>query len=140
MFAHVDDLILSPDLARILWYTSWLTLGSGLYAVWRGAYALAVLTLAIFLTSINYWRWPDRGLRRYVDMGVVQIGLVGHLVAAVVTGSWGYCLLTGLGMACYFVGEAAHQRGPEGWRTSTMWHAGLHVLANAGNVVLYSGF
>lgn len=138
IFGPIDELVLPPDLSRILWWTSWLTFGSGLYAVWRGAYGLAVLTMAIFLTSINYWRWPDRGLRRYVDMTVVQVGLVGHLVAAVAVGSWGYCLLTGLGAACYLVGEAAHRRGPEGWRASTAWHAGLHVLANIGNLVLYA--
>ena len=136
IFAPIDELVLPQDLSWILWWTSWMTFGSGLYAVWRGAYGLAALTMAIFLTSINYWRWPDMGLRRYVDMTVVQVGLVGHLVAAVAVGSWGYCLLTGLGGLCFSAGWLARETDP---RASVLWHAGLHLFANIGNLVLYAG-
>lgn len=136
MFGPIEELVLTPDLARVLWWTYWLTFGSGMYALWRGAYWLAALTLAIFLTSINYWRWPDMGPRRYIDMSVVGVGLVGHLVAAVTVGSWGYCVVTGLGVVCYSLGRKAHETDPH---ASTAWHAGLHLLANVGNVILYSG-
>lgn len=133
-------MILAPVHSRLLWRTSWCSLVSGLCGLAFGHVWLAGGALAVFLTSVNYWRAPDRGWRFWVDVGAVQLALVAHVWMALRAPLvWGllYGVLTGVGLLCFFAGVRAHQRGHE--RESVLWHAGLHVAANLGNLALYWG-
>lgn len=68
--------IISKPYSNFLWYTSWLSCISGLFAVYRGHYYLAPAPFGVWLTSINYWYHPDYSWRRYIDMIYVHIAII----------------------------------------------------------------
>jgi hypothetical protein len=133
-------MILSPYNARILWRTSWCSLASVIGGLAFGHVWLAGSAGVVLLTSLNLWRAPVRGWRFWMDVGAVQFALVAHIWMALrAPFFWAttYGLLTGAGMLCFLAGMQAHRQGRE--RESALWHAGLHVAANAGNLALYWG-
>lgn len=42
-----------------------------MYAVYNGYYGLSICSGGVFLTSINYWIYPNYSWRRYLDMTYV---------------------------------------------------------------------
>jgi hypothetical protein len=122
--------------ARFLWWLSGLTLANGIYAGgWCGQWDLSAIMILTYLTSIAYWWHPTKGMRQLVDMYTVRANLASHLWAGATRGShWSYFVLTATALSCYGVSVAIHKRGR--W-DSVFWHAGLHVLGNAGHLVLY---
>ena len=104
-------------------YASFLSLGSALFAVRVGQHPL--VPLAVFLTSINYWRRPTPGIRRTLDMIVVCLGGVYQLSYP----SAAYRISVLVCLVCYFVARR---------RRSARWHCALHIVANAGNCLLYA--
>jgi hypothetical protein len=134
------ELIVTPAQAQFLWWLSWLTLGSGVYAGGRcGAWGLSALMTGTFLTSINYWRLPVAGLRRQMDVTMVRANLAGHLLAgAMAGGPAAYFVLTAIALSCYGVGVRVHREGQHRWWESVLWHSGLHVIGNLAHILLYN--
>ena len=130
---------MTPTQARFLWWLSWLTLANGLYAgCGCSQWDLSAIMVATFLTSVNYWRRPVPGWRRSLDVAAVRTNLVGHLWAGATRGApWPYFVLTAVALSCYGIGVHVHGKGRHRWWESVAWHAGLHVLGNAGHLVLY---
>ena len=131
------DLIL-PDHHWILWKTSWYSLVSALFAASLGKFDLAIGPMAIFLTSINYWYHPDYSWRRYLDMAVVTTALTYHLYRAYFAeNGLVYYVLIVIALSCFQIGQYYYSNKKE-WE-STVSHAGLHVIGNIANIILYSG-
>jgi hypothetical protein len=76
---------LSPKYARWLWFSSWMHSITVLVAVSMHVYDLALLATIVLFTSLNYWKLPDYGWRRYADILCVQIGLWWSIIRTVDT-------------------------------------------------------
>ena len=67
-----SGLVLPPAHSLFLWRSSWISLLSGIYAIWRRHYILAPVPLGVWITSINYWRHPvQNSIRRKMDISYV---------------------------------------------------------------------
>ena len=126
--------------ARRLFATSLLTIFSIWFSAVAGLYDLTAVASAILATSLNYWRLPTYGWRRTIDMYTVSLGLVYQLVTLVRSApaevQLTYCSFLGLAILCYLKARHCHLVRRD-TNLSTMWHAGLHLSANVGNVYLY---
>lgn len=131
--------VLPPRQAQLIVNAAWLSAASGAFAWWRGHADLALVPLSVCATSLLYWRAPTLGLRRRIDICVVQLGLWWQLwrAAGADYGGW-YVLLTSIGIASFLLGVYCSRVLKSTW-ASTFLHIGVHVLGNAANVILYSG-
>lgn len=77
------QLALPPEYSKWLWRTSWTHSISVVVALSVHAYDCAIMPGIVLATSLNYWRHPDFGWRRYVDIICVQIGLSWNVVRIV---------------------------------------------------------
>ena len=77
-----NNCILQPEQYNFLWKTSFLSLFSSLYGIYKGYNDISYSTFAVFLSSINYWKKPNYSWRRYLDITVVNISLIYHLLRA----------------------------------------------------------
>lgn len=130
--------ILYPDQCKFIWNTSWSSLASVTYAIYRGHYSLSMVAGSVLLTSLNYWRLPNSSFRKYLDMSVVGVSLSYQLLRSIGAqhASLHYLLMM-ISLACYPVGIYFYNIG-DYW-ASTYIHSALHVIANISNMVLYSG-
>ena len=132
-------LVLPPNYANVLWYVSWLSLASAIYAWKRGYPDLAAVPGGVWMTSINYWRKPDYSWRRYVDMAYVHTALVYQILRANDSQHQRvYYLILALGCMFFPFGVYFHQKMD--LRKSTWCHLMVHLLGNVSNLILYSGY
>jgi len=133
-----DGLILPRDDYLILYRLSYISLLSGVVALLFRHYDLCVAPFSVCATSTLYWRRPDYGFRRALDVTVVHAALAFQLWRAreAEHGRY-YYAITGVGAVAFLLGVLAYRRGAV--RLSTLLHGAVHVLANAANLVLYVG-
>ncbi|KAJ1490922.1 hypothetical protein T484DRAFT_1934257 [Baffinella frigidus] len=151
-----DDGLALPSLhSKWLYRCSHLCVLTALLAASLGKWDLFMIPFGAGITSINYWRRPDYGWRRYVDIVCIQLCVYWNLVRAVDVSEPARTL--------FFVTEAAAilsfapamyycRRPADGnWTRflqhehadarslclSTFWHSLVHVLGNLANVILY---
>jgi len=133
-----DGCILYKEQYQFICKTSFLCIISGIYALHRGYYGMALGPTVVFLTSINYWRKPDFSWRRYVDMAVVKISLLCHFITSIRSNRfWSYNLTIVTSVLFYLLGIEYYKRKMY-WH-STYSHSMLHLIANVANIILYSG-
>jgi hypothetical protein len=136
--ASLDQLILPKPQYTFLWRLSWLSLLSGIYALYRQHYYLAPAPIGVWLTSINYWRYPDYSWRRYVDIIYVHTALVYQIVKAYnMQNAKEYYMILAIGVAFYPIGVYFHSH-KKLW-LSTICHSQIHIFGNISNFVLYMG-
>ena len=122
---------------------SFLSFLSSIYALYCGVYDLAIVPGGVFLTSVNYWRYPIHGWRRNLDMSYVASALVYQNYRAYYMATEGhdyillYYALMFFSMICYPISLHLHKK-KDLWG-STYVHCLLHVVANIANLVLYGG-
>lgn len=132
------ECVLYPEQYIILYNVSFLSLGSSIYAVYNGHYALSLCPGGVFITSVNYWRKPDYSWRRYVDMTYVGLALMYQLYRSYKSQYMiEYYALMILAISLYPIGMYYHKRKLY-WH-GTYAHCLLHIVSNIANVVLYSG-
>ena len=130
--------ILSPQYYTLIWRVSWINAVSCMYAVYMNHVDLAFAPGGILITSLLYWYKPDYSWRRYVDMTYVHFALIYHLCRA-----WNaefaipYYAMKAISLAMYQIGVYYYRQGDH--ERSTQYHCLLHVIANAANIVLYTG-
>ena len=122
---------------RCIYYTSWLSLFSSMYGFYRCHYDLAFLQLLTFLASVNYWRDPDFGVRRWVDIGAVVTTSGYHIIRAydMQRRTEFYSLL-----ACSFISYALswqYQFKGNLW-IAAYFHNGVHIFVCFSSLALYS--
>ena len=130
------DTILNLEQSTAIYYVSHILLISSVYAFYQKHYHLFIAPAAIFVTSIHYWKKPDYSYRRYLDMLVVWVGFLRqHFYAYNMKYANIYYILMILASSCFPIGIYLHKK--DSWK-STYAHIMLHLLANIGNIILYS--
>ena len=130
--------ILDKEQYIIIYRISYLLLGSSMYAVYNGYYCLAICPSGVFLTSINYWIYPDYSWRRYLDMTCVKL-LLSYQMYKAYSSQYMipyYSLMT-LAIGMYILGIYYYNKRLY-WH-STYSHCMLHIISNIANILLYSG-
>jgi hypothetical protein len=134
-----SGLVLPKSQCTFLWRLSWLSLFTGIYALYRQHYDLAPVPLGVWLTSINYWRHADYSWRRYFDIIYVHLALVYQIIRAYKAHhATAYYILLAIGMSFYVIGVLFHKRG-DTW-LSTLCHGQVHILGNMSIFLLYSAY
>jgi len=113
------------------------SLMSSIYGFQRNM-TLSYVQMSVFITSVNYWRKPTRGIRRNIDIMAVIIGISAHLYSSTKTNQLrmygtSMCICGGL----YGLSWCLYKKGYL-W-ASTISHGLIHVSANIANVLLYRG-
>jgi hypothetical protein len=130
--------MISPEQAHFLWRTSWFSLGSSLYALYRGHYDFFLVPGGVFLTSINYWGAHHDDWRRRLDMCYVSLAFLYQTLAATSAEYAAlYYFLSVLGVISYPAGWYYYRQG-DVWM-SVYVHSLIHSIGNVANVALYSG-
>ena len=62
-----------------MFFTSFSFLFSAIIAWYHDLDYLFLVDLGLFLTSVNYWRWPINNWRRWIDMAWVFVTCVSHI-------------------------------------------------------------
>ena len=132
------ECILYPKQYKLIYNVSFLSLGTSIYAVYNGYYLMALCPGGVFLTSINYWRKPDYSWRRYFDMVYVKLAIMYQIYKAYRSQ---YMLQY---YAIMFFSVSMYPLGVYYYKKKLYWHSTyahcvLHIIANIGNIVLYSG-
>ncbi len=121
---------------KILWCTSWLGLISCGIALYKEFYDFAFVTFIVFLTSINYWKYPINNWRRKVDMFCVQLGILYKIIKAYyVKDNYYYYIVLSFALSFYIFALYFNKKNKL-W-LSTVSHSLLHFFGNISNVVLY---
>jgi hypothetical protein len=94
-----------------------------------------IVSSAVFLTSINYWKNPIIGWRRNIDITTVTISCIYQSTKAFnSTNRDLYFIIILLCILCY-----AKARTTKNLNHSSLWHCSIHILANIANIILYNG-
>jgi hypothetical protein len=133
------ETILEKEQYIILYRVSYLSLFSALYAFYMTHYSLAIVPGSVFLSSIHYWKKPDYSYRRYLDMAVVKTAVIyQHYMAYNAQYANMYYGILYVAMLSYPI--AVYYYNKKDYWKSTYAHMMLHIIANIGNIVLYSGY
>ncbi len=134
---YSDGLIVPRPHADYMWKVAWWCVPAGLYAVYRKHYDLALVPFGVWLTSLTFWRQPVYGWRRNLDIAYVSCALGWQVFRSLgAEYQYTYYALVGSGIGCYAASWLVHAQSV--W-LSTILHAGLHILSNMSNVMLYHG-
>ena len=132
----MSQLVLPPDHSKKLLRISFLSLGSCIFALLNSVYDGAYVAGSVFLFSINYWRNPVYGTRRNIDItnNLLCLAYQTWRCFSVATPfTLGFLLFTYAGLGCFFVSRHLDDR------LGTVAHMFTHILANIGNLILYTG-
>ena len=131
----------SPAQGAFLFRVSALELLSGCAALACGHADLCWVPFSVAATSLLYWSAPTYSWRRYADMATVQVGLWYQVFRAVGAENMAaFYILNCFAAAAFFAGQRFDRASiaTSSW-AGVLCHGLVHVLANAANVVLYSG-
>jgi hypothetical protein len=136
MKRDVEELVQTPENSDRIVCASFLAFVSVFYSALVGAYDCTAVTAAVLVSSVNYWRRPTRGFRRNIDIAAVAVAL-GYQTFRSFDSSYqfAYLLAVTAAGACYLAARLSDDKG-----VASMWHCGIHVIGNVGNVALYYGF
>jgi hypothetical protein len=127
---------LPPKYYIILWRTSWFGLISSCFALYKQFYDFAFLSFIVFLTSINYWKFPINNWRRKVDMFCVQCGLTYKIIKAYnVKENYYYYTVLSFALS-FYIFSLYFSKKNKLW-LSTLSHSLLHFFGNISNIILY---
>ena len=133
------DCMYKPEQYKMIYITSYLAVGSSIYAVYNGHYLISLCPAGIFLTSINHWRKPKLySWQRCLDLTYVNLSLIYQLYKAYRSQyMMQYYVLTFLAISFYPLGNFYYNK-------KLYWHSAyahciLHIIANIANIFLYSG-
>ena len=122
--------------ANYLFFTSCLSLVSGIYALYKKQYNFAIYPLGVFITSINYWIHPINDWRRYVDMTYVTFAIISQSFYAFEHPNFKPYFITILIGALFYPVSRYFQNIY--LPLSTLCHSMIHIVANIANFILYS--
>jgi hypothetical protein len=120
--------------------TSNISLISAIYGYNYNAYPtrLWLLPLCTYVNSVNYWRKPELGWRRNLDIFVTCSALVCQniIVYNTIKHVYLYCVLITMTASMYPIGYFFYWR--QWYKMSTLSHMLLHILGNLAHLSLYS--
>ena len=133
-----NECILCPAQYFLIWRVSFLSLFSSMYAIYNKHYDLAIVPGGVFCTSIMYWYKPDYSWRRTIDMSYVKIALCYQIIRAY-NSTYYKLYYFSLIVSVLFYPLGIYFYKKKLFWNSTYSHCLLHVFANMGNFILYSG-
>lgn len=129
--------VIGKEHANRIYNISHLSIISIYYAMSLGLYDMMIVPSSVLVTSLNYWRNPIKGLRRNIDICTVQIGLFYNLLRSFESSTRLYYWISLIiGIVCFLKSELLKEYEC----ISMYWHCCVHISANIGNMILYSGF
>lgn len=138
-YQNTDKYVLHPDQCKFIYNIAYLSLFSSLYATYKKLYFMACCPGGVFITSIYYWKNPTfDSPRRYIDIGFLSLALGYQIYTAYYSQyialyySIMLCAVSFYPLGYYFYNRNLY------WK-STYAHCMIHIIANIGNIILYSG-
>ena len=133
-----DEEYLIKKVSKKLWLTSWLIPVSFFYAIYQKKYALSVIPLTIFLTSLNYWKDGNNLQARRLDIAALILAFIiqGNYATQVNT-AFKYHFTIALGLFFWVMGNVLFKK--ETFLVSVTCHQLVHFLGTLANLFLYSG-
>jgi hypothetical protein len=131
-----NGLVVPKPQANYLFYTSFFSLISTLYGLYKKEYLNTIGVFSIFITSINYWRDPVYGWRRNIDIVASILGLSLNSINSYNHPRRGslnrmlLCCLLFYPLGYYFQNKSLH--------LSTFFHSLIHILGNMICISYYS--
>ena len=124
------------EASRNLYYSSFLTILSVLVSYYFSLHVLSYSTTSVLLSSINYWRYPIKGLRRNIDITLVIISLLTHLYYSFSYYYINYVYIVLLSFLFYFISNRLINIGF--YWIGMQFHLLIHLTSNINNLLLYS--
>jgi hypothetical protein len=130
-------MIATPSQAKLLYYLSALGLLTGTAGIVNGKFGLGAGVCVGSYFAQNYWRDPQYGWRRNVDMAWLQVLIWSHLwyvsQSQVLVP---YLEIQSLGVLFYAL-SWYHLKKGELWH-ATVYHGAVHLCANGSLLLYYS--
>ena len=137
--SYKSVLALPRSHSKPLFYLSFLSLFSGLFALKRGYWDLALVPLGVGINSLNYWRHPDYSWRRYVDMVWVAVSCSYQCIRAIEAENRVFFFaILGVSISAFYPSLIYHRE--KRLTISTILHSIVHIGGNISNLVLYRGW
>ncbi len=120
-----------------LWTSSWLILGTALFAFYKKHYLLGLVPLSVFLSSLNYWKDSNNVNSRRIDIALIVIGMfiqVGY--AQYIKDALKYYFTVLIGLFFWILGNLVYT--PTTLPLSALFHQLFHIFASVSNIILYN--
>ena len=132
------DSTLPPIYSKIIFYVTFVMIGTFTYAFYKKYYLLALCGVVVFLTSINYWRKPTNSWKLYIDIITVRFGILYHIykayMAQYMVESYAIAFV-----AINFYPLSVYCEKIKNYKVYIVSHCLFHILLNLACVILYSG-
>ena len=132
-------LVLPYKYSKRIYYISYLTFTSIFTSLYLKLYDFSLLTILVLLTSLNYWKHPVNNWRRTLDMYIVIMSFLYTMNKSIYGNIYNrhrqvYYLCNLLGICFYTLARKNKCK-----HKSSLYHCGIHVISNVGNIILYLG-
>lgn len=118
-----------------IYYTSFITLFSIFTSLYFKLYDFTLLTSCVMITSLNYWKYPIRNWRRTLDINIVTLTFLYKFYRSYYSNTkYIYYLSNLLGIVFYIMAKKSICKNK-----SSIYHCGIHIVSNIGNIILYVG-
>ena len=117
-----------------------LSIPCGLTACACAQLDLMLIAIVTSLCSVNYWRRPEYGLRRTLDIGVANLAWcysVYRVLSSTTCSAYERAAVLGLytcAAAIWLQAVRLWTRRRESW---LLWHVAFHSVVSCGNLALY---
>jgi len=128
-------LSLPLEQAKFIYYASYFNLIPTFYSLYnRTQIEIVFISGGVFITSINYWRYPVKNsYRRYIDIFYVHSSFLYALYLASQTKfALQYCFLCLLPICCYPI--SINYGKKQKYFHAAIMHSFIHVLASLCNL------
>jgi hypothetical protein len=135
-----EGLVVPREYGRIISRLAPLSIISGIYALLMGhSFYIAIVPLSVGCTTYLYWHNPTYSWRRNLDMITVTMMCTYQAYRALYADyTYYYIILHGIGILSYLCGIHYYYERNEKY-LGMLFHTGIHILPNIGNIILYSG-
>ena len=121
-----------------LWSSSWLILGSALYAFYKRRFFLGLIPLGVFFTSLKYWKNGNDINSRKLDIIALIIGCIIQLgYAQYIDNALNYYIVLTIGIVFWVLSNILNFSGTS-VGLSIICHQLFHLFGSLSNVILYS--
>lgn len=130
-------LILEKKYSKLIYYNSFNLLITSMFGFYKNYYINALTILSVFITSINYWKHPIKGLRRNIDIMIVCLSILynSYYVYDCLYSHY-YINIIILGIMIYIFSVILHTK--KYFWLSTLLHCKVHLLSNIANYLLFT--
>ncbi len=135
-----DTLVVPRNYGQMIAHLAPISILSGLYGLWMGhGFDIVIVPFSVGCTTYLYWHNPTYSWRRNLDMATVTVMCLYQAYRALYAEyMFMYLLFHATGIASYLCGMHYYYNKEEHY-IGMLFHVGIHILPNIGNMVLYSG-